>query len=458
METPAAPTPAAPAAPALDVRTFRSRRPGTLLVAFARNLLGAVGMLDAVGGDAVSARPPVGPGVVLLRHPELVRAVLVERNADVTKARGLRLARQILGDGLLTAEVPTHTRQRRLVLPAFHHQKLRGYARTMVAEADAEADRWTPGVPFDVAAATNRLALAIAGRTLFGADVLEHSDAVSRALAATLAGFDRSQFPLADKLAWIPRPATIRTARAKTVLDRLVYGLIAERRVAGTEGHDDLLSMLLDARDEDTGEAMTDLEVRDEALTLLLAGHETTAVALAWTFALLADNPDAEARLHAELDALDGPLGFDSLPHLAYTRQVFAESMRLRPPAWAVGREAARDTDLCGMPVPKGTTILFAPLFLHRDARFWDDPEAFDPARFAPEARKAQHKFAYVPFSAGRRGCIGEQFAWTEGVLVLAAIARRWSLRAAGPIPAPHGSVTLRPSGPLRMTAHARRV
>ncbi len=440
----------------LDVRRYRPRHPGALLVAMARDLLAGVRLLDAEGGDAVWAEPPVGPGVVLLRHPDLIRAVLIERNADVTKARGLRLAQQILGHGLLTAEVPTHTRQRRLVLPAFHHRKLRRYAETMVEQSRAEADRWVPGVPFDVAAATNRLALAIAGRTLFGADVLEHAGQVSQALHETLAGFDRSQFPGADKLAWLPRPTTVRTARAKKTLDGLVYGLIAARRARGTETSDDLLSMLLDARDTDTGEAMTDVEVRDEAMTLLLAGHETTAVALAWTFALLAENPDAEARLHDEVDALGGVPTFDSLARLPVTRQVFAESMRLRPPAWAVGREAARDTDLGGMPVRKGTTVLFAPLFVHRDPRFWDRPRLFDPDRFAPEAKAERHPFAYVPFSTGRRGCIGEQFAWTEGVLVLATLAQRWRLRLAAAMPRPHGSVTLRPKGPLVMTAEAR--
>ncbi len=440
----------------LDVRRYRPRYPGALLVTMARDLLAGVRLLDAEGGDAVWAEPPAGPGAVLLRHPDLIRAVLIERNADVTKARGLRLARHVLGSGLLTSEVPKHTRQRRLVLPAFHNRKLRRYAETMVAQSAAEADRWLPGVPFDVAAATNRLALAVAGRTLFGADVLEHTSSVSRALSHALAGFDRSQFPLADKVAWIPRPTTVRTVRARAVLDRLIYGLIAERRASGTAGLDDLLSMLLDARDADTGEAMTDREVRNEAITLLLAGHETTAVALAWTFALLAENPDAEARLHAEVDALGGVPTFDSLARLPLTRQVFAESMRLRPPAWTVGREAARDTDLGGMPVRKGTTILFAPLFVHSDPRFWDRPRLFDPDRFTPEAKAERHPFAYVPFSAGRRGCIGEQFAWTEGVLILATLAQRWRLRLAAPAPDPHGSVTLRPKGPIVMVAETR--
>ena len=442
--------------PIRDVRRYHARRPLDLLLTTARDLLAGMRLLDAVGGDLVVADSPVGPGVALVRHPDLVRALLVENNADVTKARGLRLARQILGDGLLTAEVPQHTRQRRLVLPAFHNRKLRRYADTMVALTTAEANRWQPGTPFDAAASMNRLALAIAGRTLFSADVLEHSDAVGHALGETLAAFDRSQFPFSDKLTRLPLPAVRRTARARATLDRLVYGLIAERRASGTDAHDDLLSMLLDARDADTGEAMTDAEVRDEALTLLLAGHETTAVALAWTFALLAQNPDAEASLYAEVDALGGAPTFESLPRLACTRQVVSESMRLRPPAWAVGREAARDFSLGGVPVRKGTTLIFAPLFVHHDPRVWETPRLFDPDRFTSAARAARHPFAYIPFSAGRRGCIGEQFAWTELVLVLATLAQRWRLRLAGPVPEMRGSVTLRPSGPLWMTAEAR--
>lgn len=442
--------------PLPDVRRYRARRPLDLLRTTARDLLAGTRLLDAVGGDFVLAQAPIGPGVALVRHPDLLRALLVENNADVTKARGLRLARQILGDGLLTAEMPTHTRQRRLVLPAFHHRKLVGYAGTMVALTTAEADRWQPGERLDAAASMNRLALAIAGRTLFSADVLEHSGVVGHALAETLAAFDRSQFPFSDKLTRLPLPAVRRTARARATLDGLVYGLIAERRAAGTDAHDDLLSMLLDARDADTGEAMTDAEVRDEALTLLLAGHETTAVALAWTFALLAQNPDAEARLFAEVDALGGVPSFESLPRLAYTRQVVSEAMRLRPPAWGVGREAARDLNLGGVPVRRGTTMIFAPLFIHHDPRFWENPRLFDPDRFTPHARAARHPFAYVPFSAGRRGCIGEQFAWTELVLVLATLAQRWRLRLAGPVPEMRGSVTLRPSGPLWMNAEAR--
>ncbi len=438
-----------------DLRSYTSSGPFDLAATFLRDLRSGIAALDAVGGDLVMATGPMLPPVFLVRHPDLLRELLVDRNADVTKARGLRLARRILGDGLLTSEPPVHTRQRRLVLPAFHHGRLRQYARQMVDLSGAEADRWVEGAPFDGAAAMSRLALAIAGRTLFGADVLSDADRVGRAVHDAMLAFDGAQYPFADKLMWLPTRANRTANRARATLDAVVYGLVADRR-AGPADTDDLLGMLLDARDEETGQAMTDLEVRDEAMALLLAGHETTAAALAWTWLLLAQNPDAEAQLWAEVDALDGPPAFDALDRLPVTRAVFAEAMRLYPPAWAVGREAARDTTLGGHAVPRRATVLFAPLHLHRDARFWDEPEAFRPERFAPDARSGRHKFAYLPFSAGRRGCIGEQFAWVEGTLVLATIAQRWRLELAGPPPPPHGSVTLRPAGPLRLVPTAR--
>ena len=452
--------PAVAAPPSYDVRRYpyESHR-FELLTAFMRELKEGVDRMDAVGGDLVVAEARPLPPLVLVRHPDLLRELLVDRNADVTKARGLRLAQTILGDGLLTSEVPRHTRQRKLVLPAFHHGRLRDYGRTMADLTREETATWTDGEPFDAAEAMNRLALAIAGRTLFGADVLDEADRVSGAVRDAMAAFDGAQYPLSDRLTWLPTRANRTSKRARAVLDDLVYGLIAERRAGGAAGgaaHADLLGMLLDARDEDTAEAMTDDEVRDEVMTLLLAGHETTAVALAWTWALLAQNPDAEGRLHDEVDALPAPPGFDDLGQLAYARAVFAESMRLYPPAWSVGRQAACDTELGGRALSKGTTILFAPLHLHRDARFWDDPDAFRPERFLPEARAGRHKFAYLPFSAGRRGCIGEQFAWVEGTLVLATVAQRWRLSLCATPPAPHGSVTLRPSGPVRMVATRR--
>ncbi len=437
----------------LEIR-YPPRWPGELLAAFARDLLDATQRLERagqrVGADVVHAGP-AGRGIVWLRHPDLVRAVLIDENSGVTKARGLRLAQAILGLGLLTLEEPHHAPRRRLVLPAFHHQRLRAYADVMVAQTQAEAEAWGTG-PFDLATSMGRLALAIASQTLFGADV--DRQRITDAVAQGQSAFDGAQHPLGELFARLPVPSTIRTRRARAAIDSEVYRVIAERRGAGDDGS--LLDLLLAARDDDTGAGLSDGEVRDEAVTLLLAGHETTAVALSWAWPLIADHPEVEARLQAEADALDGLPCFDDVRRLPYTRQVLAEVMRLYPPAWVIGREAARDLDLDGVAIAEGSTLLLPPLTIQRDPRFWRSPSRFDPDRFSPERKAERHKFAYFPFSAGRRGCIGEQFAWTEGVLILATIAQRWRIRSAGPLPPPIGSVTLRPSGPVPVRAERR--
>ncbi len=396
-------------ATAFDVRPFQARYPLELIVGFAKSLMGGAERLDSTGGDAVVAGSGAR-GLVWLRHPDLIRALLIENNADVTKARGMRLLSILVGDGLLASEVPKHTRQRRLVLPAFHHQRMREYGEVMTRRSAETAGLWREGEPVDVGEAMNRLALAIVGESLFGSGLEADAPRISAALDEGMAAFDKANFPYADKLMKLPLPNSLRARRATASIDSVVYRLIRQRRAeasgampsgampsgetasgggdtsSGARG--DLLQMLLDARDEDTGTGMTDEEVRDEAITLLMAGHETTANALAWTWSLVAQNPDAEAALHAEVDAFDRDPTFDDLRALPVTRNVFAEAMRLMPPAWIFSREAARDFELAGeLPVAKGTMLLVAPYFLHRDARFWDAPLAFKPERFAPEAK-----------------------------------------------------------------------
>ena len=442
--------------------SYPARYPGELLVAFSRSLLDGTRRVEAAGQAASADVVRMGTGgprsIVYLRHPDLVRAVLIDENDGVTKARGLRLAEAIVGKGLLTLEGEAHAARRRLVLPAFHHGHVRGYADTMVEQTLRETDGWTDGVPFDLHASMSRLTLGIAAQTLFGASV--DRERIAHALTEASAAFDRMQHPLGELFMRLPTPNTRRSRRARAAIDAEVYRMIGEGRRTGAASTGDaaagtLLGLLLSATDE-SGTPLTDTEVRDEAITLLLAGHETTAVALAWTWPLLAAHPDVLARLHEEVDTLGHPPTFDDVGRLPYTRQILAESMRLFPPAWSFARQAARDLDLDGVAVAAGTTVLLAPLFLHRDPRFWPDPERFRPERFTPEQKRARHKFAYYPFSAGRRGCIGEQFAWTEGVLVLATIAQRWRIEPAGPLPLPVGSVTYRPSGPMPARAVLR--
>jgi cytochrome P450 len=301
------------------------------------------------------------------------------------------------------------------------------------------------------------LTLGIVGETLFGADVDgERSATITRALTDTLSMFDRVYSPAFRMLVRLPTPTMRRYRRIEADLDRVIAELIAERRSAGASG-DDLLSLLL--RAEESGSGMTDEEVRDEALTLVLAGHETTANALAWTWYLLAQHPAAEARLHAELDdALAGrPPSASDLPRLRGAEAVLSESIRLRPPAWAIGRRAIRDVRIGEVDVPEGAIVVVSPWLLHHDARWWRDPEAFVPERWTSGEATRRPRSAFVPFGGGPRMCVGEPFAWMVGTLLLATIARRWRLRLVPgrPVTA-QAVVTLRPRGGLPMVAERR--
>ena len=394
----------------------------------------------------------------LLAHPEMVRDVLVTRHRNFIKSKALQRARVVLGQGLLTSEGEVHLRQRRLAQPAFHRERIAALGDTMVRYAAQAAGEWRAGAEMDVTREMNRLTLAIAGKTLFGADVQGEADEIGRALTDMLEAFKRLTNPLGPLLDKLPLPTTLRVRRASERLDQTIYRMVAQRRASG-EDRGDLLSMLLAARDEEgDGGGMTDLQLRDEALTLFLAGHETTANALSWTWHLLAQNPDAEARLHAELGAaLAGRAPTpDDLPRLPYTRAVLAESMRVYPPAWAIGREPLEEFDAGGYRIRAGTVVLVSPWIVHRDPRWWADPERFDPDRWSPEREAEIPRFAYFPFGGGPRKCIGEGFAWTEGILVLATLAQRWTLRhAPGAEVSRQPLITLRPTG-LRMVAQAR--
>jgi cytochrome P450 len=295
-------------------------------------------------------------------------------------------------------------------------------------------DRWKAGETRDIADDMMRLTLAVVGKTLFSADVESEAAEIGVALTNILKMFDMMMLPFSEFFEKLPLPSIRRFERSRDTLDTIIYRMIAERRASGRD-HGDLLSMLLLAQDEEAGAGedvqMTDKQVRDEALTLFLAGHETTANALTWTWYLLSQNPDCEARLHAETDqVLQGRTpGFDDFPNLRYTEMVLAESMRLYPPAWGVGRMALHAFELAGIEIPAKAICIMSPYVMHRDKRYYPDPDRFDPERWTPEARQSRPKFAYFPFGGGARVCIGERFAWLEGVLILATIAQRWKLR-----------------------------
>jgi cytochrome P450 len=402
----------------------------------------------------------VGPyEVYLLSHPDHVRELLAAHPRGVMKSQVLQEAKRVLGEGLLTSEGETHRRNRRVIQPVFHHERIHRYGQAMVERAERHAGRWRPGQAIDIHREMMDLTLNIVGATLFGTDI---DDAAARhvadALQAMLDMYDRFLVPFAGYLERLPLPSNRRFWAAKRSLDDVVYGMIRERRRAPSEG--DLLSMLLAARDEGAGgHAMSDEQVRDEATTIFLAGHETTALSLTWTWYLLSLNPDAEAMMHREVDEAVG----DRLPSvqdlslLPYTRMVLTEAMRLYPPAWAMGRRLLEDVEIGGYVIPAKATAIISQYIVHHDPRWYPDPWRFVPDRWRADAVASRPKNSYFPFGAGPRMCVGEDFAWMEGILVLATIARHWRLRLVpGHRVALQPRITLRPRHGIAMTAERR--
>jgi cytochrome P450 len=429
--------------------------PLAALRAFRSDPLGLLRRLATLG-DAVRLRVP-GSDAYLLNHPDLVRDVLVTEHRAFHKGPTIQAAKMLLGESLLTSEDEPHLRRRRLIQPMFHHERIAGYGDTMVRRAEEAAGRWREGEEIDAHAEMASLTLAIVGETLFGSDVdAESSARVTHALTETLSMFDRVYSPVFRLLVRLPTPTMRRYRRVESDLNGVIGELIARRRAEGTDG-EDLLSLLLRARED--GASMSDDQVRDEALTLFLAGHETTANALAWTWWLLSENPDVERGLHAELDeALGGRSpGVDDLRRLPFTRAVLSESIRLRPPAWAIGRRAIRDVRIGDVAIAAGSIVVVSPWLLHHDERWWPEPLVFRPERWTATTPPDRPRFAYVPFGGGPRLCVGEPFAWMEGVLLLATIAGRWRLRL-GPnaVVEPQAVVTLRPRRGLPMVPERR--
>jgi cytochrome P450 len=377
-------------------------------------------------GDVVALRFFTRP-ILLLSHPDLVESVLVTQARHFTKHFALRFNPEVFGQGLLTSEGDFWLRQRRLIQPAFDRQHLVSFAVDMVAATQRLLGRWSPGQTVDVQTEMMRLTLDIAAQTLFGIDATADAGAVSSAMAVLQESF-LAQFLRSVPLPmWVPTPLNFRRRRAVRRLDDVIYRFIARCR-AGGEQRGDLLSLLLAARDEGDGRGMTDKQVRDEALTLFLAGHETTALALSWTWYLLATNPEAQARVVQEWqEILHGrnPTA-DDVPRLRNTRAVVQEALRLYPPAFAFGREARQECRLGDYRVPRGMTVLMSPWVLHRDSRWWDQPEVFRPERWLEGHPAKTPKYAYVPFGGGPRLCIGNQFALLEAVLVLATLGQRY--------------------------------
>jgi len=329
----------------------------------------------------------------------------------------------------------------------------------MVEHADRISNRWRNGDTFDMSQEMMRLTLGIVAKTLFDADVQSEADEIGEAMTCILRMFNLLMFPFAELIEKLPLPQLRRYHRMRARLDSVIYRIINERRQSG-EDHGDLLSMLLFAQDqEDDCGGMSDTQVRDEALTLFLAGHETTANALSWSWYLLSQNPEVERKLHAELDeVLHGRLPtIGDVPHLPYTEMIVTESIRLYPPAWAIGRRALTEQKILKYVVPANSIVLLSPFVTQRDARFFPEPDRFDPDRWTAEAKQSRPQYAYFPFGGGLRRCIGEGFAWAEAILVLATLASRWRVHLVpGTRVAPKALITLRPKNGVHVTIERR--
>lgn len=426
-------------------RSFR-RNPTDFLIKLSK--LGDVATFKVGGAQAF-----------LINHPDLIRDLLVTNHSKFIKGRALQRAKGLLGEGLLTSEREFHLRQRRMIQPAFHRARIAEYARAMIEFSDKLSAEWNDGEVRDIDTEMMRLTLNIVGKTLFNANVEEDAAEVGAAMTTIVSMFNFMLFPFSEILEKLPLPPILKLKRARKMLDDVIYKIINERRKSG-EDTGDLLSMLLMAQDEETGGAMSDEQIRDECLTLFLAGHETTANALVWTFYLLSQNPECERKFHAELDEVlsDKNLSAEDYPRLRYTEQILAESMRLFPPAWTLGRLATEAHEFAGFQIPPKSLVLASQFVMHRDARFWENADEFVPERWENlSIKEAGNRFIYFPFSKGVRSCIGEQFAWMEGVLLLASLGRRWKLSL---IPeqkiAVHPMITLRPKFGMRMLIEKR--
>jgi cytochrome P450 len=439
----------------------RRRLPGVLL-RLLRDPLGSMARLMLEHGEVVELPFPGHP-VFLLVRPEHVEHVLVGNQENYDIAFTYRLLKVFLGSGMITAEGEAYARQRRRVTPLFSHQRVVALAPAMAGAAERclrTWDRLPDGARTDAAAAMSAYTLDIVGRTLFGTDLTGDAESVLPAVTR----LQRAALPVArNPLVWVAptvagltTPSYWRYAAAMRTLDRLVRRIVAERRAEPErEGPPDLLDVLLSERD---GRPPSEREIRDEIMTFFMAGHETTANALAWTLALLSGHPEARDRLRREVDALDGRLPTAAeAGGLVWTRAVIQEAMRLYPPVWTIERDARREDEIGGMRVPAGSTVVVAPYLVHRNPDVWPNPEGFQPERFTGEAAGARHRLAYIPFGAGHRGCIGRSFALLEATIALAAIAQGYELDLlAGARPEPEVSVTLRPRGGLPMTLRRR--
>jgi cytochrome P450 len=424
---------------------------------FGRDRLGTLSRWAQDYGDVVWSR--FGPRVVVfLNHPDLVEEVLVNQNRKFIKHYRLRDTSRTLGQGLLISEGEFWRGQRKLAQPAFHRERIAAYGQLMVQLTERMLLAWADGQVRDAQDDMMRLTLEIVAKTLFDAEISGDSGQVSAAMDTLMRAFVVRTARLVSLPHWLPTPMNIRVERAIRRLEQILRSIITERRKSG-EDRGDLLSMLLRAQDEESGRLMTDTQLRDEVMTLFAAGHETTANTLAWAWFLLSKHPEAEARLHEELGTvLDGrPPSVTDLPRLHYAESVINETLRVYPTVWMVGRENIEPLELGGYPIPVGTTVFMPQWVIHRDARWFDDPDVFRPERWEGGLLQRMHRYAYFPFGGGPRICIGNNFALMESTLILATVAQKFRLRLADDARVtPLATMTLRPAHGVKVVLSER--
>ena len=417
----------------------------------------------------------LGRDIYQVNHPDLIENFFLKDAPNHHRNLVMQRARDVLGHGLLTSEEPLHMRQRRLAQPAFLRERIAAYAEVIGSKTLSQSSRWRSGTVTDLHPQMLELALHIVGKCLFDLDALDDVDAMASAVESFMSFLPLAFLPFSQQLQELPLPSMVMLRRGKAHLDQLIYRMIAQRR-ADPRDRGDLLSMLLNATDPETesdgaphtsstardhgspSASMSDRQLRDECVTIILAGHETTANALSFALHLLARHPEVQERVAAEARTVLGdrsPTAAD-YPKLPYATQVFAEAMRLYPPVWVTGRTCAKPYAIAGYHIPVGATLLAPQYAVHRDRRFFAQPDIFDPSRFTPEARASRPRYSYFPFAGGSRQCIAEGLAWMEGTLVLAVIAREWQLSPAAATPQDppvKPAVSLRPAKgiPLRL-------
>ncbi|WP_409292563.1 cytochrome P450 [Peribacillus sp. SCS-37] len=409
-------------------------------------------------GDAVKIRFGPTESVCLLSDPEMIKQVLVTKQKSFIKARDMRSLKTILGEGLLTSEKDLHMRQRRLIQPAFKKTHIASYGQDMIDVTTEYITRWHDGEERVITQDMMDITLGIISKTMFSVDFQDGHKVLGKPLETAMRVSSSRMRGLFTPPLWVPTKKNRMYKKAIKELDETLYRIIEERR-KDTQKHEDMLTILLDAKDEEDGTGMSDQQVRDELMTIFLAGHETTANALSWTFHLLSQNPEAEQKLFEELDrVLDGrepePGDFTKL---TYAQNVIWESMRIYPPGFIVGREAIEDVEIGGLQFKKGDSIMMSQWVLHNKPEYFPEPDVFRPERFENNFIKTIPAYAYFPFSGGPRVCIGNHFALMEAVLVLAVIASKYRLRPADKTTVvPYPSITLRPKGGLRMVIEKR--